>query len=238
MANWCKYSAGSYPKYWCKVDNDYKSWSYVQNYCMNGGYKCSNYYISTATENILKNANVLEKEKNDSVIESIKYLRDEYLENNEEYKGLLEIYDYIGPAVASRMEEDNNNIEMMNYTTHENEIFCPLTRISVNYNDVWTLFRASHIKPYKECNYYEKFDPNNWILIVANADALFDKFLITIEDDWTLIYSKYIENDKRLLEELLLTQPLFKGILNDQRRKYLEYHREVFKQKEHERFSA
>lgn len=128
--------------------------------------------------------------------------------------------------------------EMMNYTTHENEIFCPLTRISVNYNDVWTLFRASHIKPYKECNDYEKFDPNNWILIVANADALFDKFLITIEDDWTLIYSKYIENDKRLLEELLLTQPLFKGILNDQRRKYLEYHREVFKQKEHERFSA
>lgn len=110
MANWCKYSAGSYPKYWCKVDNDYKSWSYVQNYCMNGGYKCSNYYISTATENILKNANVLKKEKNDSVIESIKFLRDEYLENNEEYKGLLEIYDYIGPAVASRMEEDNNKL--------------------------------------------------------------------------------------------------------------------------------
>ena len=102
MADWCKYSAGSYPKYWCKIDNDYKSWNYVQNYCMNGGYKCSNYYISTATANILK------KKQPDSVLDSIKFLRDEYLEKNEEYKGLLEMYDYIGPVVADRMEKDEN----------------------------------------------------------------------------------------------------------------------------------
>ncbi len=162
MANWCKYSAGSYPKYWCKVDNDYKSWSYVQNYCMNGGYKCSNYYISTATENILKNANVLEKEKNDSVIESIKYLRDEYLENNEEYKGLLEIYDYIGPAVASRMEEDNNKL------ITASKVYSILNRISklVEKEEIAKATRYYSqmvgvlIKKYDLGEFYEEYEEN------------------------------------------------------------------------------
>ena len=83
--------------------------------------------------------------------------------------------------------------EMMGYTTNENEIFCPLTYITVNFDSAGTLFRASHIKGFADCNVDEAFDINNGIIMVANADALFDKHLITIEDEF---YN--IENLKKL----------------------------------------
>ena len=122
--------------------------------------------------------------------------------------------------------------EMMGYTTNENEIFCPLTYITVNYDDAGTLFRASHIKGFADCNVDEAFDINNGIIMIANADALFDKHLITIEDDGTIVFSFLIENNGKLKQELRLTEKVFKAILNDERKSYLSYHRDVFKAKE------
>ena len=127
--------------------------------------------------------------------------------------------------------------EMMNYSVHDNEIFCPLTWIRVDFDKVWTLFRASHIKAYKDSNEYEKYDINNWILMCANADALFDKHLFTIWPNGELIFSELIKQDRSLLNNLLLSQPIFKEILNPQRMHYLENHRKVFEEKEKKRLS-
>ena len=110
--------------------------------------------------------------------------------------------------------------EMMNYTINEYEVFCPLTYITVNYENVGTLFRASHIKRYADCSDQEKFDLNNGILMCANADALFDKHLITISDNGEIIFSELIKTDRVLINKLLLTQPVFKDILNDGRLHY------------------
>lgn len=128
--------------------------------------------------------------------------------------------------------------EMMNYTTNEYEVFCPLTYITVNYENAGTLFRASHIKRYADCSNQEKFDLNNGILMCANADALFDKHLITINNDGEIIFSQLIKNDRVLINKLLLTQPVFKDILNDERLHYLEEHRRVFQEKEERRLSG
>lgn len=128
--------------------------------------------------------------------------------------------------------------EMMGYTTNENEIFCPLTFITANFDSAGTLFRASHIKGYADCNVDEAFDINNGIIMVANADALFDKHLITIEDDGTIKFSYLLERNAKLIQELRLTEKVFKAILNDERKQYLEYHREVFKRKEEMRRGA
>ena len=115
--------------------------------------------------------------------------------------------------------------EMMNYTTNEFEVFCPLTYITVNYENAGTLFRASHIKRYADCSDQEKFDLNNGILMCANADALFDKHLITIDEKGEIIFSELIKNDRVLINKLLLNQPVFKDILNAERLHYLEEHR-------------
>lgn len=128
--------------------------------------------------------------------------------------------------------------EMMNYTINEYEVFCPLTYITVNYENAGTLFRASHIKRYADCSNEEKFDLNNGILMCANADALFDKHLITISNEGEIIFSELIKNDRRLINNLLLNQPIFKDILNKQRLHYLEEHRRVFEEKEQRRLSG
>lgn len=122
--------------------------------------------------------------------------------------------------------------EMMSYTTTDDEIFCPLTYITANFSNVGTLFRASHIKAFNECSVEEAFDINNGILMIANADALFDKHLITIADDGEIIFSYLLKNEYKLIQELKLTERVFKAILNSKRQEYLKRHREIFEEKE------
>ncbi len=112
MAIWCRNCKGSYPNYWCANTNNYISSKRVEEYCKydgvwykDGKTKCTDYYVSTITGIILK------KEKNDDVLDSIKVLREEYLEKDENYSDLLEMYDYIGPVVASKLDEDKNKVE-------------------------------------------------------------------------------------------------------------------------------
>lgn len=122
--------------------------------------------------------------------------------------------------------------EMMSYTSTDDEIFCPLTYITANYSSVGTLFRASHIKAFSECTIEEAFDINNGILMIANADALFDKHLITISDNGEIIFSFLLKNEYKLIQELKLTEKVFKAILNTKRKEYLKRHREVFEENE------
>jgi hypothetical protein len=126
--------------------------------------------------------------------------------------------------------------EMMSYTTADDEVFCPMTYITGNFSSVGTLFRASHIKAYNECNADEAFDVNNGILISANADALFDKHLITIDDDGTILLSYLVKIEgPRFITELKLIEKTFKAILNDKRKEYLKRHREIFNEMEAKR---
>ncbi len=125
--------------------------------------------------------------------------------------------------------------EMMNYTTIDRSVFCPLTYIEADFDDMKTLFRASHIKGYSDCDEEEKYDIDNGLLLVANADALFDKHFITIDENKQLKFSYLLENNHKLKSQLNLNNGIFKDILNDRRMQYLAYHRKIFEQKEQER---
>ncbi len=126
--------------------------------------------------------------------------------------------------------------EMMNYTTNKGEVFCPFTYIRGQFSNLSSLFIASHIKRFEDCDSpKEAWDVNNGLLLCANADSLFDKHLITINENKDLVFSFLIDNDTILKQQLLLLQPIFKLILNDQRMKYLEDHRRIFKEKEAKR---
>ncbi|WRA40575.1 HNH endonuclease [Helicobacter pylori] len=125
--------------------------------------------------------------------------------------------------------------EMMNYTTIDRSVFCPLTYIEADFDDMKTLFRASHIKGYSDCDEEEKYDLNNGLLLIANADALFDKHFITINENKQLKFSYLLENNHKLKSQLNLNNGIFKDILNDKRMQYLAYHRKIFEKKEQER---
>ena len=127
--------------------------------------------------------------------------------------------------------------EMMGYTQVNNQVFCPLTYITADFENLGALFIASHIKGFSDVNTLneEKYDINNGLLLSANADALFDKHLITISENKELVFSYLLDGDDRLKNQLLLLQPIFKPILNEKRMQYLAYHRQVFERKEQER---
>jgi len=120
--------------------------------------------------------------------------------------------------------------EMMGYTQVTNQVFCPFTYITANFEELGSLFIASHIKGFSDPNTKneEKYDINNGLLLCANADALFDKHLITINENKELVFSFLLDGDIRLKQQLLLLQPIFKPILNEKRMEYLTYHRRVF----------
>lgn len=127
--------------------------------------------------------------------------------------------------------------EMMGYTQENRQVFCPFTFITVNFDNLGTLFVASHIKGFSDKNTTdaEKYDINNGLLLCANADALFDKHLITINKNKELVFSFLLDNDIILKQKLLLMQPIFQPILNEKRMKYLAYHHAVFEELEKKR---
>lgn len=130
--------------------------------------------------------------------------------------------------------------EMMGYTQENSQVFCPFTYITANFEDLGALFVASHIKGFSDPNTSdeEKYDINNGLLLCANADRLFDQHLISVNENKELIFSFLLDGDIVLKSKLLLLQPIFQPILNEKRMKYLEYHRNIFKELEAQRKSA
>lgn len=93
------------------------------------------------------------------------------------------------------------------------------------------LLRASHIKPWAECeNDGERLDVFNGLLLAPNFDALFDRGYITIDCTGGVVVSTIVDVADRL------TLGIQKGMrisgLTDQHQSYLEWHRDcIFKHK-------
>ena len=101
--------------------------------------------------------------------------------------------------------------------------YCPFTHI-----DEFKLLIASHIKPYAVSTKKEQEDPNNGIMLSPLYDKLFDKGFISFDDKGEIMVSDWLspQNKKRISFDYSPTD-LY---LNEQRRKYMEYHRDnVFK---------
>ncbi|XFA98646.1 HNH endonuclease [Candidatus Izemoplasma sp. B36] len=125
--------------------------------------------------------------------------------------------------------------EMMNYNIHDDYVFCPISFIESNFTDLGTLYRASHIKEFKECNNDEAYDLNNGLLLAANIDALFDKHYISVNPKKELVISYLIKPNKILISRLGLNNGIFKLALNEDRMKYLLYHYNKFLECEEKR---
>lgn len=83
------------------------------------------------------------------------------------------------------------------------------------------LLIASHIKPWKNSNNYERLDIYNGLLLTPTFDKLFDQGFISFSDDGDIIYSKKIAQH---LDTLNLA-PNLKINLQNEHLKYMQYHR-------------
>lgn len=104
---------------------------------------------------------------------------------------------------------------------------CAATRLAV-----LPALRASHIVPWKESDSAQKLDPKNGLLLSANLDALFDRYMITFRPNGKLEVSKSVM--QRDLERLGPIQDL-QSKPCDRRAAYLRQHNAEFERREQER---
>jgi len=87
------------------------------------------------------------------------------------------------------------------------------------------LLRASHIKPWADCESdAERLDVFNGLLLAPHLDAAFDKGLLTVADDGTILLSCSFDNEARSLLGIHETMRVIS--LTEGHRRYLWWHRE------------
>lgn len=86
------------------------------------------------------------------------------------------------------------------------------------------LLRASHIKPWVESNNRERLDPCNGLLLIPNYDLLFDKGLISFEDDGRILISSQLSGSA--ITALGINTGFNGSDLGDATKVYLAYHRQ------------
>jgi hypothetical protein len=89
--------------------------------------------------------------------------------------------------------------------------------------------RARHIKPWRDSNDREKLDGNNGLLLSPHFDQLFERGLISFEDDGGLKVARHLNPAVLLAWGVVLPRQV--GAFTPSQCKYLTYHRvKVFEQ--------
>lgn len=97
-------------------------------------------------------------------------------------------------------------------------------RCAISGLGVQELLRASHIKPWADCETdAERLDVFNGLLLAPHLDAAFDCGFITVEDDGVVVVSPKLPPEAR--EVLGLSAPLRMMGLTERHRVYLQWHR-------------
>jgi hypothetical protein len=95
---------------------------------------------------------------------------------------------------------------------------CSLTEILI----------SSHIKGWSECNEDERLDPDNGILLSPDIDSLFDKHLISFQDNGSIMISDKLSKEDL---DILGISNLIKLKVDEGMKKYLKHHRNRFNTK-------
>jgi putative restriction endonuclease len=144
---------------------------------------------------------------------------------NENTSSILEDLDNINIepiGETEKLELKKSRIGQGRFRDDLIEVFkgiCPATHV-----DRPDLLRASHIKPWKDCSNVERLDQNNGILLAANADALFDKGYISFDDEGKICVSDLL--GVKGIAAFGISDELQIDLLTDERRGFLNYHRE------------
>ena len=93
---------------------------------------------------------------------------------------------------------------------------------SVTACDCIEVLRASHIKPWHDCDNTERLDVFNGLLLIPNLDALFDRGLIAFDNEGAILVSPSLSFSAR--QKLGCTESL-KVKISPEHIKYISWHR-------------
>lgn len=120
---------------------------------------------------------------------------------------------YLHLLYKNQLFEESESLEIFNHKR-----VCFLEKLE------YPVLIASHIKPFIISNEIEAYDPNNGLLLSRTIDSLFDLKYISFTDEGQIIFSKRLSSD---VVEFWKNYQLDEAILNEQRRNYLAYHRQL-----------
>ena len=83
--------------------------------------------------------------------------------------------------------------------------------------------RASHIKPWRDCNDEERLDGNNGLLLAPHIDHLFDQGYISFSDDGGMLISPRL--DRNVLQLWSIPETSLTHPFNPRQAAYMEHHR-------------
>ncbi len=92
------------------------------------------------------------------------------------------------------------------------------------------MLRASHIKPWRDCNNSERLDPHNGFLLTPNLDHAFDRFLISFKESGSILISPKLE---AVAPSLGITEKLKLVPISSKTKKYLQWHRSKYEELNH-----
>ena len=125
----------------------------------------------------------------------------------------------VGPVEKHQLVKSRRGQGVFRDNVESREPKCRITGVS---NPRY--LRASHIKPWRKSSDTEKIDGNNGLMLAPHVDFLFDRGLISFEDDGTLIVSVQIEDGA--LESWGIPSVVNVGMFSSEQAVYLKFHRE------------
>lgn len=186
--------------------------------------------------NILHKYNIREKHK--SVLKSKNLTRDEIIKYVENIINVQNISD-----IKNNNNEISNELikEIENQKSKETEKKalvkirlghsklrdvvikrkCKCEICGLSYNK---LLIISHIKPWAQSDSCEKLDYENILLLCSMHDALFDKGLISFDNNGKILISK--ELNKKEQQLVNINTHSFINVTSEKQKEYLKYHRE------------
>ena len=106
---------------------------------------------------------------------------------------------------------------------HYGDVKCMLDKLA------YPVLIASHIKPFILSNDTEAYDPNNGLLLSRTLDSLFDLKYISFDNEGNMLKSERLSDD---VWQFWCDVKLDNNLLNDKRKSYLAYHRELMRQED------
>ena len=97
-------------------------------------------------------------------------------------------------------------------------------KCSVTGCEITKILISSHIVSWKNSNDEERLDPDNGLLLSPDLDGLFDRHLISFEDDGSIIISNTITESQ--INLLGVNKKMKLRFVNKEMKKYLKRHRD------------
>lgn len=143
-----------------------------------------------------------------------------------DYEPIVNDLEIIENETISETEKKELRKARIGQGNYRKELISLWGKCSVSEFQKTEILIASHILPWRNSTNYQRLDKFNGLLLLPNYDKLFDKGLISFDNNGKIIISYKLSESEQNILGISNNDKLFK--INEENIKYLTLHREIF----------